>query len=114
MPQTTYMPLYAASYPILAKVQKPGGVTVLSAVTAGDVPNKPTYSAGTIQMASFEAEPQSAEPTTVQSEDVHEEATQEDEPVEEEDEADAEVEDEPEDKPPTHHRGRQHSPRRRR
>jgi len=43
------MPLYAASYPILAKAQKPGGVTVLATVTGGDVPNKPTYAAGTIQ-----------------------------------------------------------------
>jgi hypothetical protein len=50
MPQTTYLPVYTADYPILAKAQKPGGVTVLSAVGAGDVPNKPTYAAGTIQM----------------------------------------------------------------
>jgi hypothetical protein len=50
MPQTTYLPVFTADYPILAKAQKPGGVTVLSAVSAGDVPNKPTYSAGTIQM----------------------------------------------------------------
>ena len=39
MPQTTYLPVYAASYPILAKAQKPGGVTVLATVGAGDVPN---------------------------------------------------------------------------
>jgi hypothetical protein len=54
MPQTTYLPVYTADYPILAKAQKPGGVTVLSAVGAGDVPNKPTYVAGTIQMVSVE------------------------------------------------------------
>jgi hypothetical protein len=53
MPQTTYLPVYTAEYPILAKAQKPGGVTVLSAVSAGDVPNKPTYLAGTIQMVSL-------------------------------------------------------------
>jgi hypothetical protein len=47
--------VYAADYPILAKAQKPGGVTVLSAVSAGDVPNKPTYTAGTIQMLDAEA-----------------------------------------------------------
>ena len=52
MPQTTVLPLFRVDYPILAKAQKPGGVTVLSTVTANDVPNKPTYAAGTIQMAS--------------------------------------------------------------
>jgi hypothetical protein len=56
MPQTTYLPVYTADYPILAKAQKPGGVTVLSAVGPGDVPNKPTYAAGTIQMAGVEAQ----------------------------------------------------------
>jgi hypothetical protein len=49
MPQTTYLPIYTAEYPILAKAQKPGGVTVLSAVSAGDVPNKPTPFTSTIQ-----------------------------------------------------------------
>ena len=53
MPQTTYLPVYTASYPALAKAQKPGGVTVLSGVSGGDVPNKHTYVAGTIQ--SFES-----------------------------------------------------------
>ncbi len=52
MPQTNYMPLYSASYPLLAKVQKPGGVVVSTTVGAGDVPNKPTYLAGTIQAMS--------------------------------------------------------------
>lgn len=32
MPQTTYLPLYKASYPILAPAQKPGGVTVAAGV----------------------------------------------------------------------------------
>jgi hypothetical protein len=34
MPQTTYLPLYRASYPILAPAQKPGGVTVLAGITS--------------------------------------------------------------------------------
>ena len=55
MPQTTYLPVWTAEYPILAKAQKPGGVTVLSVVGAGDVPNKPTYTAGTIQMVQVES-----------------------------------------------------------
>jgi hypothetical protein len=85
MPQTTYLPVYTADYPILAKAQKPGGVTVLSAVGAGDVPNKPTYSAGTIQMTMLLAE----EPETEAVEEeahVEEEAPAEEEaePVEEE------------------------------
>ena len=49
MPQSNYLPMFTASYPLLAKTQKPGGVTVLTTVAAGDVPNKPTYVAGTIQ-----------------------------------------------------------------
>jgi hypothetical protein len=53
MPQTNYLPLFTASYPILARAQKPGGVTVLTTVAAGDVPNKHTYASGTIQ--SFES-----------------------------------------------------------
>jgi hypothetical protein len=57
MPQTNYLPLYAASYPLLANRQKPGGVTVLTTVSANDVPNKHTYAAGTIQMVqALEAE----------------------------------------------------------
>jgi hypothetical protein len=40
MPRTNVLTLFELSYPILAKVQKPGGVTVLSAVGPGDVPNK--------------------------------------------------------------------------
>jgi hypothetical protein len=57
------MPVFTAEYPILAKVQKPGGVTVLSAVGAGDVPNKPTYAAGTVQMTQLvESEVQEAAP----------------------------------------------------
>jgi hypothetical protein len=56
MPQTNYLPLYTASYPLLAKVQKPGGVTVATTVGAGDVPNKPTYVAGTIQIVNLMVE----------------------------------------------------------
>ncbi len=54
MPQTTVLPQYKADYPILAKVQKPGGVTVSTTLIATAVPNKPTYVAGTIQLAEFE------------------------------------------------------------
>jgi hypothetical protein len=82
MPQTTYLPIYTAEYPILAKAQKPGGVTVLSAVSGGDVPNKPTYVAGTIQMVSLEAEEEAAKA------EVHEEEVHEEEPNEDEEEVD--------------------------
>jgi hypothetical protein len=41
--------MFAAGYPILAKAQKPGGVTVLSAVSANDVPNKGLPGSPTIQ-----------------------------------------------------------------
>jgi hypothetical protein len=40
MPQTTYLPLFRASYPILAPVQKPGGVTVSTTLPPGAVPNE--------------------------------------------------------------------------
>jgi hypothetical protein len=53
MPQTNYLTLFTACYPILARVQKPGGVTVATTVGAGDVPNKPTPSTPTIQIAEF-------------------------------------------------------------
>jgi hypothetical protein len=84
MPQTTYMPLYTASYPILAKAQKPGGVTVLSAVGAGDVPNKGTWAAGTIQMA-LGVGPESVEETEVETEESRErvESPAEEPPAEE-------------------------------
>ena len=49
MPQNTVLPQWVAEYPILAPAQKPPGVTVLTTATAPRVPNKPTYSAGTIQ-----------------------------------------------------------------
>jgi hypothetical protein len=49
MPQTTYLPLFKVSYPILAPVQKPGGVTVSTTLITTAVPNKPQYTAGTIQ-----------------------------------------------------------------
>lgn len=51
MPQTTVLPEWRASYPILCKAQKPGGITVLTNAAAPRVPNKPTYAAGTIQLA---------------------------------------------------------------
>jgi hypothetical protein len=87
MPQTTVLPVYTAEYPILAKAQKPGGVTVLSAVGAGDVPNKPTMFTATIQVASLavaeEAEASVAEEEVVDEsveetvEEVGEEAEEE-------------------------------------
>lgn len=49
MPQTTYLPLYKASYPILAPAQKPGGVTVSAVLIANAVPNKPQPGTPTIQ-----------------------------------------------------------------
>jgi hypothetical protein len=50
MPQISYQALFAACYPALAKVQKPGGIVVQSAVGAGDVPNKsPSWAPAAIQ-----------------------------------------------------------------
>jgi hypothetical protein len=85
MPQNTYLPVYTADYPILAKAQKPGGVTVLSTVSAGNVPNKPHYSAGTIQMLEVEPPKTPEEGPTVQ--EPEEEETEVEEPEEEEEEA---------------------------
>lgn len=93
MPQTTYLPLYTATYPILAKVQKPGGVTVSSTVGAGDVPNKPTYVAGTIQSVALDAV---TEETPAEEEQVEETSAEEEQPEEEQ----------PEDEPPTRSRRR--------
>jgi hypothetical protein len=56
MPQNNVLPDWRATYPTDCQVQKPGGVTVLTNAAAPRVPNKPTYSAGTIQIAGFEAE----------------------------------------------------------
>jgi hypothetical protein len=49
MPQNNVLPDWRATYPNDAPAQKPGGVTVVTTATAPRVPNKPTYSAGTIQ-----------------------------------------------------------------
>ena len=49
MPQNNVLPDWRATYPNDAPVQKPPGVTVSTTATAPRVPNKPTYSAGTIQ-----------------------------------------------------------------
>lgn len=54
MPQNNVLPDWRATYPNDAPVQKPGGVTVATTATAPRVPNKPSYSAGTIQMVDFE------------------------------------------------------------
>ena len=50
MPQNNVLPDWRATYPNDAPVQKPPGVTVSTTATAPRVPNKFTYSAGTIQM----------------------------------------------------------------
>ena len=50
MPQNDYLTLFQSTYPILAPVQKPPGVTVSTTATAPRVPNKFVYAAGTIQM----------------------------------------------------------------
>lgn len=82
MPQTTVLPQYKADYPILAKVQKPGGVTVSTTLIATAVPNKPTYTAGTIQMASLSAE----EDTGLKTEEEVGEEVSEEEVIEENEE----------------------------
>jgi|SRR5215467_12972073 len=86
MPQTNYLTLYTAAYPILARVQKPGGVTVSTTVGPGDVPNKPTYIAGTIQ--SFEAYVQEVaewDEQQAQAREATEESEEDEEEVEEDD-----------------------------
>jgi hypothetical protein len=55
MPQNNVLPDWRATYPNDAPAQKPGGVTVATTATAPRVPNKPSYSAGTIQMVDFES-----------------------------------------------------------
>jgi hypothetical protein len=106
MPQTTVLPVYTAEYPLLAKAQKPGGVIVLSAVGAGDVPNKPTMFTATIQMTSLMGT-EEAEPLVAEEEVV-------DEPVEETveetvEEAEEEIDENGDRKPhrsKPHHRGK--------
>jgi hypothetical protein len=97
MPQSTYLPLYAASYPILAKVQKPGGVTVLATVSGGDVPNKPTYVAGTIQsvesLAELAAEQEEAAREAAQEASARLPQASPEEAVEEDEEEDVEEDD---------------------
>lgn len=86
MPQTTYLPFYTASYPLLAKVQKPGGVTVLSAVSGGDVPNKHTFVAGTIQsFEAYMAEVEEYDKTKAEAAGEEEAPEEEEEEVEEDD-----------------------------
>jgi hypothetical protein len=50
MPQTTVIPVYRVDYPILAKAQKPGGVTVSSTVNAF-VSNVAVQAGGTLYAA---------------------------------------------------------------
>jgi len=56
MPQNTVLPDWRATYPIEAPAMKPPGVTVLTTATAPRVPNKPTYTSGTIQLAAVESQ----------------------------------------------------------
>lgn len=39
MPQTTYLPLFRATYPILAPVQKPPGITISTTLPPNATPN---------------------------------------------------------------------------
>jgi hypothetical protein len=78
MPQNNVLPDWRATYPLDAPVQKPGGVTVLTTATAPRVPNKPTYSAGTIQM--LEEAAVAAEEVINAAEEVPEEEVDEEEP----------------------------------
>jgi hypothetical protein len=48
MPQTTVLPEWKDTYPILAPAQKPGGVTVSTTLISNAVPNKPQPWTGTI------------------------------------------------------------------
>ena len=90
MPQTTYLPVWRAEYPLLCVAQKPGGVTVATNAAAPRVPNKPTYAAGTIQsyeaflaaVAEWDAKQAQAEGEEAAEESVEEE---EEEEVEEDD-----------------------------
>jgi hypothetical protein len=54
MPQGNVISDWKATYPNDAPRQKPGGVTVSTTLGGTAVPNKPTYAAGTIQMAQAE------------------------------------------------------------
>jgi len=62
MPQNTVLPDWRATYPIEAPAMKPPGVTVLTTATAPRVPNKPTYTSGTIQLAEVESQVESQRP----------------------------------------------------
>lgn len=111
MPQNTVLPDWRVTYPNDAPAMKPGGVTVLTTATAPRVPNKPTYTAGTIQIAGMEAEqPVTEEESQVEENEVEENEVEENEVdtegVEEEDEEEiGEEEAEPEEEE-TPRRGR--------
>lgn len=80
MPQNNVLPDWRATYPNDAPVQKPGGVTVATTATAPRVPNKPSYSAGTIQMVGMEleaAQEQPVEGVTVEEGETQETVTEE-------------------------------------
>jgi hypothetical protein len=100
MPQNNVLPDWRATYPNDAPVQKPGGVTVATTATAPRVPNKPAFTAGTIQMVDAEGAMQFVTPELdsrtgeVLLPVEEQQAETEAEPVEE-------GEEEPEDEPPT-------------
>ena len=93
MPQTTYLPVWRAEYPLLCVAQKPGGVTVLTNAAAPRVPNKPTYVAGTIQswesllaaVAEWDEEQAKAKAAVEEEPAAEEELVEEEEEVEEDD-----------------------------
>lgn len=82
MPQNTELPLWKAGYPITAPAQKPGGVTISTALWAHAVPNKPQWT-GT-QLAAEEAKSDDGTPVTEQVEEEPTEETEEDDSGEEE------------------------------
>jgi len=83
MPQNTELPLWKAGYPITAPAQKPGGVTISTALWAHAVPNKPQWT-GT-QLAAEEAKSDDGtKPVTEQVEEEPTEETEEDDSGEEE------------------------------
>jgi hypothetical protein len=119
MPQNNVLPDWRATYPNDAPVQKPPGVTVSTTATAPRVPNKFTYSAGTIQMVDVQTGEMKFLDPEMQAlrqehreerRDLREEHRQERQEVRKDDEPEEEVEEdeeeEEEESKPTSPRGR--------
>jgi hypothetical protein len=68
MPQTTYLPVFKADYPLLCKVQKPGGVVVSSTLIANAVPNKFQPFTSTIQATQLLSPPVTGSPVMAEAE----------------------------------------------